>query len=290
MIRSVLELRAGGLPGAHGGADGEWCYRHATRLDGPTTLDHQAVTDFLAYETGQGRRVDVIADPSLSGWDTWRAPEVRPNPCEFATQCCTHVYAGGCTAGLVCHGAPAAAAARILASGVLRPATAVTGRTARDLATASTWGEPADYYEHVMLANGRCTAPEAVAYSRVLGRDLTPPDLRPGYPPAVRFYFEWPTLAARPDARFDGVHPVKIHGDLRLADGLAAVVVHASQHHLITASAARFRERLAVVNADRPSPQDWAVAAAAAAEQLAARAAADPGPGPGLCGPGRTPA
>jgi hypothetical protein len=154
---------------------------------------------------------------------------------------------------------------------MLRPATAVTGRTARDLAAASTWGDPADYFEHVMLANGRCTAPEAVAYSRVLGHDLTPSGLRPGYPPAVRFYFDWPTLAARPDARFDGVHPVKIHGDLRLADVLTAVVVHASQRQLITASAGRFRERLAVVNVGCPGPQDWAVAAAAAAEQLAAR-------------------
>jgi hypothetical protein len=271
MNRSVLELRAGGLPFAHGGADGEWRYRHATRVDGPTLLDHQAVTDFLAYETGYGRRVDVVADPALSGWDTWRAPQARPNPGEFATQCCTHVYARGCTAGLICHGAPAAAAARILADGMLRPATAVTGRTARDLAAASTWGDPADYYEHVMLANGRCTAPEAVAYSRVLGRDLTPPDLRPGYPPAVRFYFDWPTLAARPDARFDGVHPVKIHGGLRLGDPLVAVVVHASQQHLITASAGRFRDRLTVVNVDRPGPQDWAAAATAAAEQLAAR-------------------
>jgi len=166
---------------------------------------------------------------------------------------------------------PAAAAARILADGTLRPATAVTGRTARDLAAASTWGDPADYYEHVMLANGRCTAPEAVACSRVLGRDLTPADLKPGYPPAVRFYFDWQTLAARRDARFDGVHPVKIHGDLRLGDVLVAVVVHASQHHLLTASAGRFRDRFAVVNADRPAPQDWAVAAAAAAGQVAAR-------------------
>jgi hypothetical protein len=290
MNRSVLELRAGGLPLAHGGADGEWRYRHATRLDGPTVLDHQALADFLAYETGHGRHVDVVAEPTLSGWDTWPVPASRPHPGEFATQCCTHVYADGCAAGLVCHGAPAAAAAGILADGMLRPATAVTGRTARDLAAASTWGDPADYFEHVMLANGRCTAPEAVACSRVLGRDLTPPDLRPGYPPAVRFYFDWPTLAARPDARFDGVHPVKIHGDLRLRDVLVAVVVHASQHHLLTASAERFRDRLAVVNVDRPSPQDWAVAAAAAAGRMAARAAAGPGPGPGPRGPGRAPA
>ena len=269
MDRSVLELRVGGLPFPHGGQDGEWRYRHAVRLDGPTPLDRQAIADFLAYEAGHGRRVEVIADPALSGWAGWRTPEVRPDPGAFPVQCCTHVYPGGCAAALVCHGAPAEAAARILADGALRPATAVTGRGAHDLAAASTWGEPADYFEHVMLASGRCTAPEAVACSRVLGRDLTPADLRPGYPPATRFYFRWPSLAAHPGARFDGVHPVKILGSLSLDEALVAVVAPASQRRLITAGAGRFQDRIAFVDIDRPSPQDWAAAALTAAQRLA---------------------
>ena len=259
----------GGLPFPHGGQDGEWRYRHAVRPDGPTPLDHQAVSDFLAYESEHGRRVDVEADPALSGWKRWQTPSARPVPGGFPVQCCTHVYPRGCTAGLVCHGAPAAAAARILADGALRPATAVTGRNARDLAAASSWGEPADYFEHVMLANGRCTAPEAVACSRVLGRDLTPADLRPGYPPAVRFYFRWSSLAAHPGARFDGVHPVKILGPLHLGDGLVAVVAPASQRRLITASAGPFLDRVAFVDTGQPAPQDWAVAAFTAAQRLA---------------------
>jgi hypothetical protein len=265
MDRSVLELAVGGLPLPHRGADGEWRYRHAVRPDGVTPLDHQAHADFLGYETGHGRRVEVVAGPNLSGWRTWRAPQARPDPGAFPTQCCTHVYPGGCTAGLLCHGAPAEAAARILADGALRPATEVTGRSARELAAASTWGEPADYFEHVMLANGRCTAPEAVAYSHILGRDLTPPDLTPGYPPAVRFYFRWRILASHPGARFDGVHPVKILGSLNLDDALVAVVSPASQRHLITASAGRFLDRVAFVDLGRPSPHDWATAAFAAA-------------------------
>jgi hypothetical protein len=267
--RSVLELRVGGLPFPHGGPDGEWRYRHAVRPDGVTPPDRRAVADFLAYETGHGRRADVVADPDLSGWRTWRAPTVRPDPGAFPVQCCTHVYPGGCAAALVCHGAPAAAAARILADGALRPATALTGRSARDLAAASTWGEPADYFEHVMLANGRCTAPEAVAYSRVLGRDLTPADLTPGYPPAVRFYLRWRSLADHPRARFDGVHPVKILGGLHLDEALVAVVAPASQRGPITVSAGRFQDRIAFVDIERPSPQDWAVAAFTAAQRLA---------------------
>ena len=148
MNRSTLELRVGGLPHPHGGPGGEWRYRHAVRPDGVTPLDRQAVTDFLGYETGHGRRVDVVADPDLSGWRAWRAPEVRPDPGAFPLQCCTHVYPGGCAAALVCHGAPATAAARILADGALRPAKAVTGRNARDLAAASTWGEQRGLWRH----------------------------------------------------------------------------------------------------------------------------------------------
>jgi hypothetical protein len=121
-----------------------------------------------------------------------------------------------------------------------------------------------------MLANGRCTAPEAVACSRLLGRDLVPSDLSAGYPPAVRFYFAWETLAVRPDARFDGVHPVKVHGQLSLEALLVAVVVHASQNHDVAATApARLRDRIVVLALEHPRPEEWASAAFTAAKKRA---------------------
>jgi hypothetical protein len=49
VTRSVLELRSGGLPLPHRGADGGWRYRHALRREGPTALDRQAVADFIGY-------------------------------------------------------------------------------------------------------------------------------------------------------------------------------------------------------------------------------------------------
>lgn len=268
MKSSLLELRVGGVPVPRGGAHGEWRYRHAVRPEGPSEFDQQVVHDFFAYEAAHDRRVHVIADPSLSDWETWRAPVVRPHPGAFATQCCSHVYRDGCAATLVCHGTPPSAASQILADGALRPATGVTGRAATRLAATGTWGQPADYFEHVTFANGRCTAPEAVACSRTLSRDVVPADLRPGYPPAVRFYFAWKTLATRPDARFDGVHPVKIHGELLLDDALVAVVVHASQRRSITVTERRFEDRIAILDAKQPRPEDWATAAFTAAEQL----------------------
>jgi hypothetical protein len=147
-----------------------------------------------------GRQVGVLTEPDFRDLQTWPVPHTRPRPADFAVQCCTHVYPDGCTDRLVCHGAPAATAERILAGGMFQCAASVTGRAGAVLAAASTWGKPADYFEHVMFAHGRCTAPEAVACSRLLGRDLTPADLTPGYPPAVRFYFDWDSLARSDDA------------------------------------------------------------------------------------------
>jgi hypothetical protein len=232
-----------------------------------TELDHQAVADFVAYEAGHGRRVRVLSDPDFGDWRSWPVLRSRPRPGDFAVQCCTHVYADGCTDRLVCHGAPAAAAERILADGMLRCAASVTGRAGSVLAAAGTGGEPADYFEHVMFAHGRCTAPEAVACSRVLGRDLTPADLAPGYPPAVRFYFRWDSLAGSEDARFDGVHPVKIHGTLRL-DDLVAVVVHARQRRDLRHQINDLADRIIVLDLDQPSPEAWATAATDAALEL----------------------
>jgi hypothetical protein len=267
---SLLELVVGGLPYPHGAASGEWRVRHAIRPEGVTELDRQVVADFVGYERAHGRTVGVVADPALSDWASWRPPPIRPRPGAHATQCCTHAYHEGCGAGLVCHGAPATVAPEILAQRVLRSAAVTTRRHPGDLSEHSTWGEPPDYFEYVMLANGKCTAPEAVALSRVVGRDLVPSDLAAGYRPAVRFYFEWDALATRPDAAFDGVHPVKIRGELPLDDLVVAVVVHAREHEVIaTAQSGPLRDRLVVVDATDPRPDEWATAALAAAETLA---------------------
>jgi hypothetical protein len=212
VARSVLELAVGGVPLAKRDPTGIWRYRHAVRPEGVSVLDHQAVADFLAYEAAHDREVTVVAPGALADWATWSTPPTRPRPDAAPTQCCTHVFAEGCGSDLVCHGAPRDVARRILDDGAIRPGMAVAGRRGIELAAASTRGEPADWFEHVMFANGRCTAPDAVAASRRLGRDLVPADLAPGEEPAVRFYFRWETLASRPDARFDGVHPIKIEG------------------------------------------------------------------------------
>jgi hypothetical protein len=260
---TVLELRVGGVPFPHGDPDGGWRHRHAVRAEGPSVLDHQAVADFLAYERAHGRDVVVDAAPELADWATWPTPSARPRPDAAPTQCCTPGLSSGCGAALVCHGTPAATAATILADGWLRPPPDVQ---------ASTWGEPADYFEHVMFANGRCTAPEAVAASRRLGRDLVPADLDAGYEHAARLYFRWDALTALPEARFDGVHPIKVRGPVELGPLLVAVVVSEEHAEAVIVAAGDLRSRVVVLPGGG-TPSSWAAGAMAAAAARAPRSA-----------------
>jgi hypothetical protein len=264
----VLELRIGGLPFPHGGPGAEWRYRHAIRPSGPTALDRRAVADFISYEATHVRGVTVEADAELAGWPTWAAPVTRPEPADFAVQCCSDVYPKGCGARLVCHGTPSAALEQVLADGVLLSPVDQTGLDGQALAAMSTWGEPPDYFEYVMLANGLCTAPEAVAMSRKLGRDLVPGDLRPGHPPSARLYFDWSVLATTDSAEFDGVRPVKVHHQLSLEGNLVAIVVNARDARLVdVAKRSSYRDRVITLEMVDPSPRDWASAAYAVAER-----------------------
>lgn len=267
MARSVLQLVIGGVPFPHGDPDGTWRYRHAVRREGPTVLDHQMLADFFAYENAHQRTVSVEPAPSLDDWKSWRPPVVRPNLTATPIQCCTHAFEQGCASELVCHGTTPTAAIEILRTGELLPSTRVTGRSAAELASDSTWGEPPDYFDHVMFAHGRCTAPEAVAASRMLGRDLVPDDLHPGYAPAVRFYSRWADLLNLPNARFDGVHPIKIHGGLRVPDVVVAVVVHADQADAVLVDAPPWAH-IVVLDIPTPTPAEWASAALEAAQAV----------------------
>jgi hypothetical protein len=255
-VQSTLELRIGGVPFPHGDGRG-WHYRHAVRPEGVSDCDRQAVSDFLDYEARCERQVSVVADPELADWARWGRPDRRPVPGTAPTQCCTHVYPDGCgQTGLLCHGTPVGMVERILADGCLRSSVSLSGRDAHALASASSWGEPPDYFNYVMLANGRCTAPEAVALSRQLGRDLVPADLAAGYPPAARFYFAWDQVVGLDGAAFDGVHPIKVNDQLELFDNLLLLVLPDTGDPIDIPPA--YAERVMRLTLDAPSPQEWA--------------------------------
>jgi len=70
-------------------------------------------------------------------------------------------------------------------------------------------------------------------------------------------------------AEFKSALALGLAGTGRLDEALVAVVAPASQRRLVTADAGPLLDRVAFVETDRPSPQDWAIAAFTAAQRLA---------------------
>ena len=177
-LHSTLELAVGGVPLPRGEPDGSWRYRHAVRPEGPTSLDRQAVADFVAYETAHGRTVRVVADPALADWRSWKQPARRgylpPRSQASAAPTSTSMDADPSSC-VTARRRPSPRRSWAMAGFVQPPRSRVA--TAERCPRRAPGVSPPDYFDHVMFANGRCTAPEAVASSRVLGRDLVPADL-----------------------------------------------------------------------------------------------------------------
>jgi len=93
-----------------------------------------------------------------------------------------------------------------------------------------------------------------------------PADLRPGYPPAARFYFRWDDLCGLGGAVFDGVHPVKVRDEVPLARHLVALVIPEDADGF--EAPASYRDRVRRMPAERPSPEVWATGAARQAAEL----------------------
>lgn len=100
-------------------------------------------------------------------------------------------------------------------------------------------------------------------------RDVQSPDLRAGYECAVRFYFRWKELAKRDDARFDGVHVLKVIHRLPHEKTHMAAVVHAHQRGTVLPRVhPSIRDRVIVIDERSPTPGEWASAALAIAEVM----------------------
>ena len=85
----------------------------------------------------------------------------------------------------------------------------------------------------------------------------------------MRFYFDWTQLAERGDACFDGVHVVKIGGEVRLVPMLVAAVIHIEEWPTVADHVpSELAERMVVLEMPSPTPEDWATAALSAAEAM----------------------
>ena len=207
-------------------------YKNLSQYPAVTDWEKRNIIEFVEYEAFHSRACTLeCADP-----DTLAAVEMAlqnreryrsvPRP-PLLTECTACPHRHGCVTQFVCHTTSAENAAKILTCGSLLSAVKARNLPVEVLMAESRNAahDPADYFEYVMLTWGNCQAGDRLVMERKLGKFPDEADLSTHFTPGVRFYFRYDTLAAHPNAVFDGVLPMKIRDEIILNDWLFAMVI-----------------------------------------------------------------
>ena len=197
-----------------------------------TDWEIRCLLDFCAYEAANGRACTwECDDPAvlLEIFAKMEHPEQYRDvpPPKKITECTACPYRRGCETAFVCHTADVTAAESILKCGKLLSAVRARGCSVEELMRESrnAAGDPADYFDYIMLAWGNCQAGDRLVTERTLGRFPTEDELQHALIPGVRFFFRYEDLASHPNAVFDGVLPMKIRDELTLSDTVFRIVI-----------------------------------------------------------------
>jgi len=186
---------------------------------------------FIEFEKRHGRETEIICEDenilqavnhAIANPETIKNADLPNKITE-----CTYCKQGGCLTKFVCHTATVDNAKKILANGKLLSAVKAFGKTGDELVSdpRNAAGDPADYFDYVMLSWGNCTTGDNLVMERTLGRSATDDEKENSLIPGIRFYFKYDDIIQHPDYVFDGYHPVKIKDELVLFDNLYVCVV-----------------------------------------------------------------
>jgi hypothetical protein len=217
--------------------------RPLPRADRPGLHEIQSFVDFLRYEHAARRVVAIVAQPTLlaqvcveclSVAEGWTMPQTQALTRHYAQALARDGEHGlrqragrlrGVLRRTLIHTTSAEAVPSIIRDGALKSSPLLRQGPA---VGAIFFKEPEDYADYVMFKSfggyrGGITG-EIVVNSRRVG-EFWHPDRAAGgdYVPGVRLYFSRPRLECHPRVAFDGVHNLKVRGQLELAGHLMAV-------------------------------------------------------------------
>jgi len=207
-------------------------YKKLSDYPNITPWELRNLAEFIAYEAQYGRECTIECEDAQL---LHRIEVALRNPAAYLSvlrpkiirECTACPVRKGCMTDLVCHTASPEDARSILSCGKLLSAVRARGRSAAELKAEprNAANDPEDYFHYVMLAWGNCQAGDRLVMERKLGHFPDEEDLSTRFTPGVRFYFRYETLAAHPDATFDGVLPMKVRDEIMLRDYVHAIVI-----------------------------------------------------------------
>lgn len=209
-------------------------YKNLSNYPRMSDWEKRTMIEFVEYENSHGRECEIECGDADTLAEIHHALQNRekyrstPRPA-LLTECTACPYRKGCVTEFVCHTTSVENAVKILQCGSLLSAIKARKTSVEELMAESrnAAGDPADYFEYIMLAWGNCQAGDRLVMERNLGRFPDENDLSIHFTPGVRFYFRYDDLVQHPNVVFDGVLPMKVKDEIKLKDWLHTMVVPA---------------------------------------------------------------
>ena len=241
-------------------------YKNLSDYPNITHWELRTIIEFVEYEKNHGRSCTLecendelrsTIENALENPDVYRN---IPRPA-LLTECTACPVRRGCVTEFVCHTTCPENAEKIFASGKLLSALKARNVPVEKLMAESrnAAGDPADFFEYIMLAWGNCQAGDRLVMERKLNRFPNEQDLSVDLTPGVRFYFRYEDLVNHPGRAFDGVLPMKIKDEIVLKDWLYALVIPAELKEKLDAQIPDdLRSRVLYIENDCKDIWEWA--------------------------------
>lgn len=225
-IDSLLVLQEDDGPFPFLQSNGLWSYKRPIKSF-KNLLIHEKykIYDFINYESIHNRKVAIYIKtedknpidlllPQIEDIDE----KVRPYPED--SQCC---FGKGCKGDIVCHGTTLNNFKNIITDMELKSKNILNKRIDTTYSIKENVGDPEDFSNYIMFANGNCVAPEFVIESRRQHRFLLPDEVFKVFHPGVRLFYEFKKIYKVKNKAFDGIHPIKIEEKHELTLGLLLI-------------------------------------------------------------------
>lgn len=185
----------------------------------PSEWELHEFNEFLDYEMNHGRKIllwfesdsmlKAFADSINKRFSQNKISMIeRPHKLEHCKAC----KENGCLTDMFCHTSSIEDGKKIFSSGKLLSSKNARGISVSNLMDESrnAAGDPADYFDYVMLSYGNCIAGDRLVTERRLGRSPNDSDLGENFYPGIRYYFNRKDIERDYNYYFDGYHAGKV--------------------------------------------------------------------------------
>ena len=229
-IESLIVIQEKDVPFPSSQAKGLWCYvRPVNNINKLSIFEKNRIYDFIDYEFYHKRSVGIYINSEQKNTIELLLSQIqninnkeRSSPDD--EQCC-QPFQKGCKGKIVCHGTTLENFKKMLIDMELKSKRSLDEDVNQEYSRKENVGDPEEFINYIMFANGNCVAPEFVIESRRQNRFLLSDEVLNKFYPGVRLLYNFKELCNLDNKAFDGIHPIKLKNIHELTLGLVLIAI-----------------------------------------------------------------